>query len=87
MMALLLIILFVTTDFYEKVKIRRLKYIQTMRKQLLIYGVYADNRHLSKNSSFFHNFMSKRMTFLSKFTKLHSQPRFMFVKSKNKYPR
>jgi hypothetical protein len=33
MIALLPIILFVTTDLYEKVKIRRLKCIRTMRKQ------------------------------------------------------
>jgi hypothetical protein len=32
-MALLPIILFVTTDIYQKVKIRRLKRIRTMRKQ------------------------------------------------------
>jgi hypothetical protein len=39
-MVLLPIILLVTTDIYEKVKIRRLKRIRTMRKQdmLLIYG-------------------------------------------------
>jgi hypothetical protein len=33
MVALLSIVLFVTTDIYEKVKIRRLKRIGTMRKQ------------------------------------------------------
>jgi hypothetical protein len=33
MIALLPIILFVTTDIYEKVKIRRLKCIRTMRKE------------------------------------------------------
>jgi hypothetical protein len=50
MMALLEIILFATTDIYEKVKIQ-LKRIRTMLR------VYADNRHYPKNSSFFHNFI------------------------------
>jgi hypothetical protein len=73
MMALLPIILFVTTDIYEKVKIRRLKCFRTMRKQtwswfmanvikmLLPLRGYADNKHFPKNSSFFH--LTKRMTF------------------------
>jgi hypothetical protein len=51
MMALLEIILFATTDIYEKVKIRQLKCIRTMLR------VYADNRHFPKNSLFFHNFI------------------------------
>jgi hypothetical protein len=38
MLALLSIILFFTTDIYEKVKIRRLKCIRTLRKTHLIYG-------------------------------------------------
>jgi hypothetical protein len=45
---LLPIILFVTTDIYEKVKIRRLlKCIRTMRKRHDpdLWRVYADNKH------------------------------------------
>jgi hypothetical protein len=38
MMALLSIILFVTTDIYEKVKIRRLKCNDEKTDMILIYG-------------------------------------------------
>jgi hypothetical protein len=51
MMGLLLRVLFVTTDVYEKVKLRRLKCIRTMRKQTKML------LRLPKNSSFFHNFL------------------------------
>jgi hypothetical protein len=95
-MALLPIIFFVTTDIYEKVKIRRLKCIRMMRKKtnmILIYvgcnkststvQVYAESEHFPKNSSFFSQFhLTKRMTFMSKFTTLLCS---MFFKSKNKY--
>jgi hypothetical protein len=56
MMALIRLILFVTTDIYEKVKIRRLKckYEKTemanLIKMLQPLRVYSDNKHFSKNS-------------------------------------
>jgi hypothetical protein len=72
MMALLSIILFVTTDIYEKAKIRRLKCIPMIRKQ--IWSRFMTNVINSfcccafmqttvitfcKNFSFFHNFSSE----------------------------
>jgi hypothetical protein len=59
MMALLPIILFVTTDIYEKVKIRHLNCIRTMRKQTFSQKLFVFSQ--------FH--LTKRMTFMSKFTK------------------
>jgi hypothetical protein len=58
MMALIGLILFVTTDIYEKVKIRRLKCIRSMKKtemanvikMLQPLRVYSDNKHFPKNS-------------------------------------
>jgi hypothetical protein len=77
MMALLPIMLFVRTDIYEKVETRRLKRIRTFRKQtknvFLPLRVYADNKYFPQKLFVFSQFhLTKRMTFMSKFTKLHS---------------
>jgi hypothetical protein len=60
MMALLPIILFVTIDIYEKVRL--LKCIRKMKKQTWSgFMANADNKHFPKNysffPSFFHNFI------------------------------
>jgi hypothetical protein len=69
MMALLPIIVFATTDIYEKVKIRRLKCISNDEEtdMILIYAecnknalplsVYEDNKHFPKKFSVVHNFI------------------------------
>jgi uncharacterized membrane protein YGL010W len=54
MITLLPIILFVTTDIYEK---RKMFLIANVIKMLLPLQIYADNKHFPKNSSFFHNFI------------------------------
>jgi hypothetical protein len=67
MMALLPIILFVTTDIYEKVKIRltikmndeKIDMIANVIKSLLAFRVYADNR--PKTLRFFTTTLSSEM--------------------------
>jgi hypothetical protein len=62
-------ILFVTTDIYEKIKSW---FMTNIIKMLLLLHAYADNKHFPKNFVFSQFHLTKRMTFTSKFTKLHS---------------
>jgi hypothetical protein len=59
---------------------------------IITYGecnknAYAEKTFSQKLFVFSQFHLTKRMTFMSKFMKLHSKLCFMFFKSKNKYPR
>jgi hypothetical protein len=80
MMNLLPIILFVTIDIYEKVKIRRFKCIRTMKTDMTLIYDECDKtgfwrctfmQTINKNSACFQSHLTKRMMFMSKTTKLH----------------